>query len=85
MIQKVERLRLKEATKRLAKKTNKTGAVVISCKRAEFNHHKGEMYSNFSPDMLASGGWKHYKSKGDHFTIHAMRDVSYLTNFKPNC
>ena len=59
------------------------GPLIISCKRKEFNHYKGQTYSNFSPDHLASSGWKHYKSKGDYFTINAYRSVStpFITGY----
>ncbi|XP_064602534.1 probable ATP-dependent RNA helicase DDX28 [Liolophura sinensis] len=43
--------------------------LIISCKRPEFNHHLGQTYSSFNPKHLASYGWKHRKSHGDHFTI----------------
>ncbi|XP_071446149.1 probable ATP-dependent RNA helicase DDX28 [Hetaerina americana] len=45
-------------------------AVVISCKRNEFNHFKGQTYNKFKPITLASKGWFHKKSKGDFFTIN---------------
>lgn len=28
----------------------------------------------------ASHGWQHYKSKGDHFTIHPVRDIIEANN-----
>ena len=54
----------------------KRGALVISCKKRQFNHHLGQTYSEFKPQMLASAGWKKRKSKGDYFVINAFRSVS---------
>ncbi|XP_021367944.1 probable ATP-dependent RNA helicase DDX28 isoform X2 [Mizuhopecten yessoensis] len=51
--------------------TNKRSALVISCKRVQYNHHQGQTYSEFNPSKLASHGWSNYKSIGDHFTIKA--------------
>lgn len=51
--------------------SNRKSTLVVSCKRTEFNHHKGQTYSDFNPRMLASHGWNNYKSLGDHFTIKA--------------
>jgi hypothetical protein len=52
------------------------GPLIISCKRKEFNHYKGQRYSDFSYNYLASGGWKHRKSVDDYFTINAYGSVS---------
>ena len=54
----------------------KRGALVISCKKRQFNHHIGQTYSDFKPQMLASAGWKKRQSKGDYFVINAFRSVS---------
>ncbi|XP_033735951.1 probable ATP-dependent RNA helicase DDX28 [Pecten maximus] len=51
--------------------SNRKSSLVISCKRSQYNHHKGQTYSEFNPSMLASHGWNNYKSLGDHFTIKA--------------
>jgi len=56
------------------------GQLVIACKRSQFNHHAGQTYSNFSPTELASGGWKHPKSKGDYFVINATHGVRKLSS-----
>ncbi|KAK7080640.1 hypothetical protein SK128_003346 [Halocaridina rubra] len=50
----------------------KINEVVISCKRKEFNHHVGQSYSKFKEIPLASKGWHHKKSVGDHFVINAF-------------
>lgn len=47
--------------------------VIINCKRPQFNHHINQTYSSFNPKELASGGWKHPKSKGDHIIINAVQ------------
>ncbi|CAH1263418.1 DDX28 [Branchiostoma lanceolatum] len=51
------------------------GRIVISCKRKEFNHYGGQTLGKFDVPALASKGWKHKKSVGDHFTI-----VGYTKN-----
>ncbi|XP_035693515.1 probable ATP-dependent RNA helicase DDX28 [Branchiostoma floridae] len=51
------------------------GRIVISCKRKEFNHYGGQTLGKFDVPQLASKGWKHKKSVGDHFTI-----VGYTKN-----
>ncbi|KAK7103115.1 probable ATP-dependent RNA helicase DDX28 [Littorina saxatilis] len=43
--------------------------LVISCKRGNFNHHRGQTYNDFGPQALASYGWKSRKSAGDYFTV----------------
>ncbi|KAI8484299.1 putative ATP-dependent RNA helicase ddx28 [Branchiostoma belcheri] len=45
------------------------GRIIISCKRKEFNHYGGQSLGKFDIPTLASQGWKHKKSVGDHFTI----------------
>ncbi|KAK2181810.1 hypothetical protein NP493_375g02085 [Ridgeia piscesae] len=91
MVEKLERIRRKDLAKRHQEVRRYKGPVVISCKRQQFNHHKGQTYSNFSPEHLASGGWKDQRSKGDYFTINAVQgnpalqeegdDVSQFTDF----
>ncbi|KAF2904950.1 hypothetical protein ILUMI_01231 [Ignelater luminosus] len=53
------------ATKKLQK-----GALVISCKREEYNHYSNQRYNKFDEVILASKGWNHSKAKGDYFTVH---------------
>ena len=52
---------------------------LITCKNTKFNLMKSvdETKPNNRPDEieLASKGWQHYKSKGDHFIIHPIRNV----------
>lgn len=43
---------------------------IISCKRPEFNHTKGQSYSKFEGMKLASQGWLHNKSKNDYFIVY---------------
>jgi len=50
--------------------------VIITCKQKKFNHHIGQTYRNLTVKDLASGGWKHRKSKSDYFTINAYKSVS---------
>ena len=78
MVKKIEEAKQKNFENKLKKHQNASGPVTISCKRKKFNHHRGQKYSDFSPHMLASGGWKHRNSKGDHFTLHAISGVSIL-------
>ncbi|KAI0241906.1 putative ATP-dependent RNA helicase DDX28 [Lamellibrachia satsuma] len=73
MVDKLERVRRKAFAKRHQEARRYKGPAVISCKRQQFNHHKGQTYSNFSPEHLASGGWKDQRSKGDFFTINAIQ------------
>lgn len=58
------------------KNLENSGPVQISCRRSKYNHHKGQTYSDFSPDHLVSKGWKHRKSCGDYFTLNASSKVS---------
>ena len=78
MVQRIMKEKEKRSEEFASKKQK--GPVRISCKRKQFNHHSGQKYSDFTPQVLASGGWKHRKSKGDQFTMHAMSSVSlYIT------
>lgn len=45
---------------------------IITCKRPEFNCYMGHVLAKGEEVKLASGGWLHYKSKGDYFTIHRL-------------
>ncbi|XP_071805981.1 probable ATP-dependent RNA helicase DDX28 [Asterias amurensis] len=49
------------------------GKELISAKRKEFNYYQNQTYDKFKPPKLASDGWKHKGSCGDHFTILAYR------------
>lgn len=49
--------------------------LIISCKRKQYNHYKGQTYSDFNPKVLASHGWKHRESAGDYFTINCYQKV----------
>lgn len=49
------------------------GEPLITCKRSEFNLHRGDKIdenASFGSIPLATDGWHHYKSKNDFFIIH---------------
>ncbi|KAK2150928.1 hypothetical protein LSH36_382g03018 [Paralvinella palmiformis] len=71
ILERLNRRHAKDAAKKHQTKRFYKGPLIISCKRKEFNHYKGQTYSNFSYNFLASGGWKHRLSVGDYFTINA--------------
>jgi len=50
--------------------------VIITCGQKKFNHHMGQTYRDLTVKDLASGGWKHRKSKSAYFTINAFKSVS---------
>ncbi|XP_067943543.1 probable ATP-dependent RNA helicase DDX28 [Watersipora subatra] len=57
--------------------------LIISCKRREFNHFRDNVYVNSWNEeiplrFLASGGWLHYKSKGDYFNINTRSKPNHL-------
>lgn len=76
MIQNIEKRKLKQEIENRRKKINFKSPRIISCKKPEFNHHKGQTYSEFKPTVLASHGWKGRKSAGDYFTINSYQRVS---------
>jgi hypothetical protein len=76
MIQNIEKRKLKQEIENRRKKINFKSPKIISCKKPEFNHHKGQTYSEFKPSVLASHGWKGRKSAGDYFTINGYQRVS---------
>ncbi|XP_043248041.1 probable ATP-dependent RNA helicase DDX28 [Colletes gigas] len=43
---------------------------IITCKRKTYNFYKGQVYSKNERVTLASKGWRHRDSRGDHFFIH---------------
>uniref|UniRef100_A0A6B0VDR7 RNA helicase n=1 Tax=Ixodes ricinus TaxID=34613 RepID=A0A6B0VDR7_IXORI len=45
---------------------------IITCKRPEFNCYLGHVLGKHDEVKLASAGWHHRKSAGDHFTIHRV-------------
>ncbi|XP_076464397.1 putative ATP-dependent RNA helicase DDX28 [Babylonia areolata] len=59
----------RKAMEQTSKRSSFKSPLVISCKRNNFNHHRGQTYSDFGPQTLASYGWKHRKSQGDFFTL----------------
>lgn len=56
---------------------------LISCKRPKFNY-RGEGVKKKTTAALASDGWFHRKSKGDHFTINPKlkNEVPVNENFE---
>ncbi|KAL8619700.1 hypothetical protein ACOMHN_025786 [Nucella lapillus] len=65
----IQKIKQRKAAEHTAKKISFKSPLVIACKRSSFNHHRGQTYSDFGPQTLASYGWKHRKSQGDHFTL----------------
>ncbi|EFN69972.1 Probable ATP-dependent RNA helicase DDX28 [Camponotus floridanus] len=53
---------------------------IIVYKRKELNFYEGQKYSKFEPIPLASKGWHHYKSKGDHFFIYPLTNLGFEQN-----
>lgn len=72
MMKAMDKIHAKQLIQRRSKERSNRGQVVITCKRSQFNHYSGQKYSDFSPKDLASSGWKHAKSKGDHLTIQPI-------------
>lgn len=54
---------------------SRPGKEILSAKRKEFNYYQNQIYETKAPVKLASQGWKHKKSVGDHFTLLAHRGV----------
>lgn len=48
---------------------------IIVYKKKELNFYEGQKYSKLDPIPLASKGWHHYKSKGDHFFVYPLTNV----------
>lgn len=69
-----------KSTSKSQAKTNRIP--LISCARPEFNLYKNKFVPSegkYESIPLASGGWQHYKSKNDCFTIHAT-EVNFNTS-----
>lgn len=63
---------------------SKITAKIITCKNTKFNlvNNNEEVNKKKKSEIeLASKGWQHNKSKGDHFIIHPSRNV-IESNFK---
>lgn len=77
MIDRLHKIKTKQALAQAEKKrkTIHKSPAVISGKRQEFNHYKGQPFNEFDVKKLSSHGWKHYKSKGDYFTIQSHGKV----------
>lgn len=55
----------------IASRRGNTNIPIITGKRKEINHFKGQVYGRFQSIPLASQGWTHRKSSGDYFVLHA--------------
>lgn len=53
---------------------DKSGQLLISCKRKKFDHYSSMYYSKLDEVPLVSKGWNHSKAKGDFFTVHPLSD-----------
>lgn len=60
-----------EVIRRKTKQGNRRHPI-ITCKRPEFNCYLGHVVGKHDEIQLASAGWLHRKSSGDHFTIHRI-------------
>ena len=76
MIEKLAKKKTKQAIVAAGKKKiNYKSPLIIAGKRKEYNHHRGQPFSEFDVAKLSSHGWKHAKSKGDYFTIMKHKGV----------
>lgn len=62
------------------KKQKKKEDVIIKCQRSEFNHYRNQKYDKFKGIPLASKGWHHSKSVGDHFSIRIFNEDYDINN-----
>lgn len=51
---------------------------LITCKNTKLNLFLNDIINTKTEIALASKGWQHYKSKGDHFIIHAVKELDKL-------
>lgn len=75
MLRKCTKLICCSQTTYLSSVASKKGQFRITCKRPEFNlciNEQNKAGIGFEKIDLASGGWQHYKSKGDHFILHPL-------------
>ncbi|XP_076099302.1 putative ATP-dependent RNA helicase DDX28 [Mytilus galloprovincialis] len=93
MMLNLEKQKLKKEIENKKKKIKFKSPLIISCKRSQYNHHKGQTYSEFDPKVLVSHAWKNTKSAGDYFTINSygknpalLRDdeIQHFTDFDIN-
>lgn len=75
MMLNLEKQKLKKEIENKKKKIKFKSPLIISCKRSQYNHHKGQTYSEFDPKVLVSHAWKNTKSAGDYFTINSYGKV----------
>lgn len=65
-------------TKHVPQKSEHIGEPLISCKRPEFNLHRGDdrdENAEFGSIPLCSDGWHHFKAKNDFFIVHPHMSV----------
>ncbi|XP_074645720.1 putative ATP-dependent RNA helicase DDX28 isoform X2 [Tubulanus polymorphus] len=55
--------------------------VLIVSKRKELNVYQGQRFHDMDEKSLISHGWKHFKAKGDHFTLQNLGRIPALRNF----
>lgn len=58
-------------------KVNEPKRLIISCRRNKYNFYSNTFYDKFDETILASKGWTHNKSVGDHFTVHPNPEDAY--------
>ena len=78
MMQKIQKLKAKiQDDQEKTSVWQGKGPLVISCKRAQYNHRVGQRYGSgdLNPRKLASYGWKNNKSAGDWIIIQPFMDL----------
>ncbi|CAH1791164.1 unnamed protein product, partial [Owenia fusiformis] len=80
MVERLEKMKQKQQETMKKKSVKKDNPIIISCKRKQFNHYKGQLYTNWSPQSLTSHGWKNKRNKGDYFTINAFQSNPAFRN-----
>ncbi|XP_076239372.1 putative ATP-dependent RNA helicase Dbp21E2 isoform X2 [Calliopsis andreniformis] len=72
-----------EETNDNGKKNEKEKIPIILCKKNTLNFYKGQSYSKREKILLASKGWNHRKSRGDHFFIYPYDIDGQKEEYKP--
>jgi len=67
-IDNAERVKRLEAIRKDSRQGNRE-VCIVRCKNTRHNHYQGQSYDKRKGVVLASQGWNHGFSKGDHFTI----------------
>lgn len=65
-----------EAIRKESRKGN-TNVCIVRCKNGSSNHYLGQSYPQSTGVQLASRGWHHGRSRGDHFTICNRTDTEF--------